>query len=225
MMRALVLEHESSCKLGRLEAPLARRGVAVQIVRPPDMADLPDPGTYEIVVTLGSDESAHDESLPWVDQELAYVRAAIRAEVPVLGICFGAQMLARALGADVRRASAPEVGWKTLTRTHASSSWLPAGPWFVWHEDTFDWPPDATPLAWTEEAPHAFRHGDHLGLQFHPEADADLVERWLDDGMRTLELQRVDVDALRRQTRRMEDAADAAAHALFEFYLGQVLAG
>ncbi len=224
-MRALVFEHESSCKLGRLEEPIVRHGLAVEIARPADMATLPDPREYELVVTLGSDESAHNDSLTWVGAELEYVRQAISAEIPVLGICFGGQMLARALGATVRRAAAPEVGWKTITRADSSGAWIPSGPWFVWHEDTFDWPPGATPLAWTDDAPHAFRQADHLGLQFHPEATGDIVERWLDEGVRKLELQRIDVDALRRETRRMEDAADEAARALFDFYLGEVLVG
>lgn len=220
-----MLEHESSGKLGRLEQPLVRRGVTVEIARTAEMASLPHPSEFELVISLGSDESAHDDSLAWIGAELDYVRAAIAAGIPVLGICFGSQMLARALGADVRRAAEPEVGWKTVTRSDAARIWLPDGPWFVWHEDTFDWPPQAARLAWTDEAPHAFRRGGHLGLQFHPEATGDIVERWIDEGTRRLELQHIDIGALRRETRRLEGPADQAARALLESYLGEVLAG
>jgi GMP synthase (glutamine-hydrolysing) len=222
-MRALVFEHQSDCGLGRLQGPIARRGMLVELARPADAGSPPDPRGYDLVISLGSDESATDDSLAWVPAELAYVRRAIEAGVPVLGICFGAQMLARALGAEVRPAAVPEVGWKGLTRTAAASSWLPAGPWLVWHEDNFAWPPDATALAWTEAAPQAFRQGDHLGLQFHPEATGEMVDSWLGTDARKLAQLGIDIDGLRRETRRIDEAADAAAQALFDAYLEDVL--
>ena len=118
--------------------------------------------------------------MPWVAEQFAYTRRAIESDVPVLGICFGAQMLARALGSDVRKAPTPEVGWKSMTRSE-EAKWLPPGPWLTWHSDTFDWPPGATPLAWTDVAPQVFAQRSHLGIQFHPEAPAELIEqgwRW-----------------------------------------------
>ena len=221
--RALVFEHQSNCGLGRLAGPLSRRGVAVEIADLADVVALPDPREYELVVTLGSDESAADDSVAWVPPELAYVQESIGAGVPVLGICFGSQMLARALGAEVSRREVPEVGWKTMTRAGDAGAWIPKGPWLVWHEDNFAWPPDATALAWTEAAPQAFRQGDHLGLQFHAEATTEMVESWIDSDARKLEQSKVDVDALRRETLRVDEAVEAAATALFDSYLDEVL--
>lgn len=138
-MRTLVLEHDPSCPLGRLERVMQARGLSAEIVAPEGIRSLEDPERYDLVIILGSDESAYDDSVAWVAEEFAYARRAIDSDVPILGICFGAQMLARALGGEVRRAAAPEVAWKSLTLAQ-EADWMPAGPWLTWHADTFDWP-------------------------------------------------------------------------------------
>jgi GMP synthase-like glutamine amidotransferase len=221
-MRALVLEHDPTCPLGRLEAPMAGRGISAEVVGPEEIPSLGDPEAYDLAVVLGADDSAYDDSVAWVPAELAFVRRAVESNVPVLGICFGAQMLARALGADVHRAPEPEVAWKSLTLS-GEAGWLPAGPWLTWHQDTFDWPPEATPLAWTDKAPQAFSQADHLGLQFHPEATADLVERWVDIDRRKLALDGLDHDAFLAETRARDSAADEVARVLFERYFDRLV--
>jgi GMP synthase (glutamine-hydrolysing) len=221
-MKALVFENDSSCPLARLEGPMAARGFTAELVAPEGIRSLGDPADYDMAIILGSDESAHDDSVSWVPEQLDYARRTIEAGVPVLGICFGAQMLARALGAEVRRAPEPEVAWKSMTLADAAD-WVPAGPWLTWHTDTFDWPPGATPLAWTEVAPQAFAHGDHLGLQFHPEVTADLIEQWLEVDRRTLALRGLDHDALLAESRRLDREAGASATALFGRYLDRLL--
>ena len=221
-MKALVFENDPSCPLARFEGPMAARGVTAEIATPADIRSLGDPGEYDVAIILGSDESAYDDSVAWVADEFDYARRAIQTDVPVLGICFGAQMLARALGGEVRRAPEPEVAWKSMTRAEAAD-WLPAGPWLTWHTDTFDWPPGATPLAWTEMAPQAFAHGDHLGLQFHPEVTADLIEQWLEVDRRKLALKDLDHDALLAESRQRDHQAGQAATVLFERYLDRLL--
>jgi GMP synthase-like glutamine amidotransferase len=216
-MKALVFENDPICPLARVEGPMASRGVSAEIVAPDDIGSLPEPERYDLAIVLGSDDSAYDDSVPWVAEELDYVRRAIEAEVPVLGICFGAQMLARALGSEVRKAGAPEVGWKAMTRAQAAA-WMPPGPWLTWHHDTFDWPPGATPLAWTDQAPQAFSQGRHLGIQFHPEATADIIEQWLDVDRRTGALKGIDHQALLAETRAQDGHAAEAARIMFERY-------
>jgi GMP synthase-like glutamine amidotransferase len=220
-MRALVLEHDRSCPLGRLEPVMARRGVEPELVTPEEIGSLEDPRSYDLAVVLGSDESAYDDSVPWVAEELTYVRRAIAAQVPVLGICFGAQMLARALDAEVRRAERPEVAWKSMARS-TEAAWLPAGPWLTWHQDTFDWPEGSTPLAWSDAAPQAFAHGPHVALQFHPEVSAELVEQWLAVDRRKLALQGVDHEELMAETRRRDARAERTATRLFENYFDRL---
>jgi GMP synthase (glutamine-hydrolysing) len=218
---ALVLEHDPSCPLGRLDRLIAARGISTEIVAPQGIPALGDPGRYDLVVILGSDDSAYDDSVSWVPEELGYARRAIDSGVPILGICFGAQMLARALGAEVRRAPTPEVAWKSLTLAE-EAAWMPAGPWLTWHADTFDWPPGATRLAWSDVAPQAFAAGPHLGLQFHPEATADLIQGWLGVDRRALALKEVDHDALLAETRLRDEQADRAAALLFGRYLDRL---
>ena len=140
--------------------------------------------------------------------------------MPVLGICFGGQMLARALGARVARADRPEMGWGRL---HRAVAWIPEGPFFAWHADAFTWPEGAERLAWTPAAPHAFTYGPHLGLQFHPEATAEIIESWIDAEEGRLGREGVDVPAVREATRRLDAAAERAARALFDAYLDRVL--
>ena len=222
-MDALVLQNDPTCPLARVEGPMATRGISAEIAGPESIGLLPDPTRYDLTIILGSDESAYDDSVSWVAEEFAYARRVVQAGVPVLGICFGAQMLARVLGAEVRRAREPEVGWKVMTRAD-DAGWLPAGPWLTWHNDTFDWPSGATRLAWSDVAPQAFSHGQHLGLQFHPEAPADLIERWLDVDRRTLALQGVDHQALLAESRAQDSQADELARTLFESYFDRLLA-
>jgi GMP synthase-like glutamine amidotransferase len=219
---ALVLENDPSCPLARIEGPMDARGISAEIVGPEGIPGLGDPARYDLVIILGSDDSAYDDSVPWVADEFAYARRSVEAEVPVLGICFGAQMLARALGGEVRRADEPEVAWVSVDRAE-EAAWMPPGPWLTWHQDTFSWPPGATRLAWTDAAPQAFAHGRHMGLQFHPEAPADLIEQWLDVDRRTEALRGIDHDALLAESRAHDAQADRAAQTLFERYFDRLL--
>ena len=220
-MKALVFENDPSCPLARLEGPMVSRGISAEIVAPGEIGSLGEPRRYDLAIVLGSDDSAYDDSVPWVAEEFDYVRRAIESGVPVLGICFGAQMLARALGAVVRKADAPEVGWKSMMRAKAAA-WMPPGPWLTWHRDTFDWPPGAAPLAWTDEAPQAFCQGRHVGIQFHPEATAEMIEQWLEVDRRTLALKDIDHQALLAETREQDGQAGEAARILFERYFDRL---
>lgn len=143
--------------------------------------DFPDPTHYDVIVPLGSRWPVYDETLPWVQDEIAMVRGALSAGAGVLGVCFGGQLLATALGGSVARSPSPEVGWHDV---HSENPALvPGGPWFQWHFDRFTAPPGAAVVARNDCAPQAFVYGRALGLQFHPEVDEALVQRWIaEDG-------------------------------------------
>ena len=96
--------------------------------------------------------------------------------MPVLGLCFGGQVLAHVLGGRIEAAPTPEFGWHEIETDEPDA--IPAGPWLLWHYQRFTVPPGATEVARTEHATQAFRHGRHLGLQFHPESTTDIVEGW-----------------------------------------------
>jgi GMP synthase (glutamine-hydrolysing) len=151
------------------------RGAQVDVLHAPTVAAWPDPRGFSAVVALGSDRSVHASTDPWIAEQVAFLRATHDAGVPVVGICFGGQALAAALGATVRRAPETEIGWVAVQGDDGFG-----GRWFTWHEDVFDLPPGATELARADSGLQAFAAGPSVGLQFHPEVTPAIVDDWLD---------------------------------------------
>ncbi len=173
MRKLLVFQHSAREPLGLLDPLLRQRGFRIRYVnfsRQPEFR--PDVSRYNGLVVLGGPMN--------VDQ-------AVKLDIPILGICLGAQLLAAALGAAVRPHSVREIGWYRLHPTAAAQSdplcrhFDGSQHVFQWHAYTFDLPPGAVHLASTPTCPNqAFRFGDRAyGLQFHLEADAELIQRWL----------------------------------------------
>jgi GMP synthase (glutamine-hydrolysing) len=140
---------------------------------------LPTAGSFDVLVVMGSIESVYDDRVPWIAPERAVVTTAVHQRVPVLGVCFGAQLLAEVLGGSVARAPRPELGWSEI-RTDDPGRIGP-GPWLNWHGDAITCPPAAVAVAHTDVALQAFVDGIHTGVQFHPEVTADVVHGWIDD--------------------------------------------
>jgi len=177
MTRLLVVEHDLDAPAGLLDGWAAGNGLNVTTVRLHAGDRLPPAaGACDAAVVLGSEETAYDDAVPWLARELAFVARLLTVGVPVLGICFGGQVLARVLGARVYRLAEPEIGWVRVTSKHPG---LPEGPWPSWHRDAFDLPPGATELAVNEVGPQGFTIGPHAGVQFHPEATKAIVADWL----------------------------------------------
>lgn len=139
----------------------------------------PDPLNYDVIVPLGARWAVYDERLAqgWLAGEIELVRSALSEGVGVLGVCFGGQLLARALGGTVSRSPLPEIGWHEVRSSKADL--VPGGSWFQWHFDRLTPPPGAVVIARNDRAAQAFVQGRALGLQFHPEVDVNLVERWI----------------------------------------------
>ena len=172
----LIRQHLESAPPGTLAAWLDARGLAYEVDRSWLGAPLPDPEAYAFVASLGHDRGAGDTHVPAVAAERELLAQAVARDVPVLGLCYGGQVLAAVLGAQTGPAPVPELGWYTIETDDAGV--VPAGPWLEWHYERFTTPPGATELARTAEAPQAFRLGPHLGVQFHPEATVEIVEGW-----------------------------------------------
>ncbi len=191
----LVIRHSRTEEAGTLLPHLAARGIAVRHVRI-DAGEEPPEGPDGLagLVLMGGTMSVNDP-LPWIERECALVRRAIDAGLPVLGVCLGGQMIARALGARVHRNPVPEIGWYPVRRVPA-----PAGDrWFRpgiaafevlhWHGETFELPPGAVRVLESDLCSNqGFVLGDHvLALQCHVEMTAEMVRTWVRIHRETLE--------------------------------------
>src|SRR4051794_27034830 len=167
MRPGLIIENEPTAPVELLGDWLEARRIAAAMFSMLDSGfeELPDPEEHDFVIVLGSSHSANQTEPAWIPGLRAYMRRTAEREVPLLGICFGAQMLSQVLGGSVARMPQPEIFWGDVELADAP---IPEGPWLVWHYDAFTVPPGAIELARTERAPLAFRRGPHLGVQFHP---------------------------------------------------------
>ena len=216
-MRAFVIQHEEDAPSGLVGAWLTEHGADQDVY--PIGADgrQPDPLEYELVVSLGSECSAYDDTLPWVGREQRLLRDAVDGDVPVLGICFGSQMLGPGPGrrGDARSSSRRSGGCPVRTREPAL---IVEGPWFQWHYDTFTLPAEAELLAESPAGPQAYTVGRSLGVQFHPEVTNEIVEngcRWPDSSLATPGSIRARLLVETREASRREPGAGVAADGRF----------
>lgn len=211
---ALIIESEHRAQAGHLGDAAQARGFELVRMQVDGNAaafdDLPDP---EIVIVTGSHEHWWErDDHPHLQRELAWIQGCIASQTPILGACFGGQALALALGGEVKPLGFTEIGWVKLETTRPEL--IPAGPWLAWHSDYFALPDGAEPLARNDVCVHAFRHGPHLGLQFHPEVGPDLLGHWIDEVP-----EGTDPDQLIADARRHATAARERAFDLFDVFL------
>lgn len=230
---ALAIRHVAFEDLGLLGPLLADRGLAVQTLEAgvDDLAAT-DPLADDLLVVLGGPIGAMDDAVyPWLADELRLIARRLAAGRPTLGLCLGAQLMARALGAACYPAAAKEIGWAPVQLTAAgeASCLAPLGEddtaVLHWHGDTFDLPDGATRLAATEVCPNqAFSYGDTaLALQFHAEAHGAALERWFIG--HTVEIAAtpgVTVPKLRADTRRCSPTMAVRGRRCFESWLESV---
>ncbi len=183
MQPVLVLRHGPDVPAGYLGDALDAAGVPVATAALDSGAEVPDHVDWSGVVSLGGEMGAYDEGrYPFLAAEKSFLRKAADAGVPVLGICLGCQLLADALGGRAFRAPVIELGYFPVRLTAAGEtdpvvSCL-TGPTLVWHQDTWELPPGAELLAESDRYPQAFRLGEVVGIQPHPEASPDITRRW-----------------------------------------------
>jgi GMP synthase-like glutamine amidotransferase len=220
MKPVLIRQHVEYAPPGLLAAWLEARGLAYEVDRSWLGAPLPDPGGYAFVASLGHSRGPGDTDDPAVAGELELLERAVARGVPVLGLCYGAEVLAAVLGGRVERAGVPELGWREIETDDPEL--VPAGPWLEWHFERFTTPPGATELARTADATQAFRLGPHLAVQFHPESTVEIVEGWARlDREQLAELGIEDGAALVTASRERRDGAKASAFRLFDAFLAQ----
>ncbi|VFR25525.1 Glutamine amidotransferase, class I [plant metagenome] len=227
MKTALVLRHLHFEDLGTFAPVLQAQGYALRYIDPgvDDLAGI-DALQPDLLVVLGGPIGAFDDDrYPFLAAELTLVRQRLAARLPILGICLGAQLMARALGARVASMGVKEIGYAPLTLTpegRASPLAALAGvPVLHWHGDRYEIPDGAIRLASTPVCDNqAFALGAHaLGLQCHLEADAARIERWLVGHACELEGAGIDPRALREAARQAQATLPDAARRCLSAWL------
>jgi GMP synthase-like glutamine amidotransferase len=215
----LVRQHGESGPPALLGEWLDARGIAY-VVSDSRTNRTPDVRDFEAVASLGCRYSPVDADVPQVAAEIALIARAVEHDIPVLGLCYGGQVLAHVLGGTIEAAPTPEFGWREIETDEPDA--IPTGPWLLWHYQRFTVPPGATAVARTKDATQAFRHGRHLGLQFHPESTTDIVEGWARKDAEKLKTVGVtDGLALIEAPAEQQDAARQAAFRLFDAFRGE----
>jgi GMP synthase (glutamine-hydrolysing) len=177
-----ILQHDPLQRPGYLLQYLDELAIPARVLHPCDGDDVPRSSRFfSGIVTLGSDASANGGA-PWIERELRLIGDAIAADVPVLGHCFGGQLMARALGATVQRNAFANIGWASLRITPAGRrifADLPQVHAFNWHYDGFTIPAKATRTLFGEHCLNkGFVFGKHLAFQGHFEVTEEIVRSW-----------------------------------------------
>ena len=232
-MRALFIEHDHISLGGPIWRSLEKHGYEIErfLIVPEENfstpnvhADFPNFLDYDLLVPMGAPYGAYEDDRigNWLLPELAKLKAAHNDGIPIFGICFGGQLMARALGGSVARSPKAELGWYEIESD--DKTLIPTGPWFEYHWDRWTLPKGALEIARTEIASQAFVMGRTLGVQFHPEINLEVLEAWLamEGGCAEVEAEGVDVEQLRSQTKSIQPASDKRTYDLVDTFLRRV---
>lgn len=187
MKKVLVFTHAENEGPGTLGCFMDSAGIRIKMVRLYDGENPPGDATkFDAIMSMGGPMNVDEEDVyPYLKKEVTFLKRAITANVPVLGICLGAQLIAKACGARVEKMNEEERGWKKVFLTDAGKkdSLFQRIPdylnVFQWHNDTFEIPYGGELLVTARECPHqAFRYRNAYGLQFHVEVTDALIKEW-----------------------------------------------
>jgi GMP synthase-like glutamine amidotransferase len=231
-LKALFIQHDHVSPTGPVADRLRHHGFEIveELVVPESSFHepnvhyvFPNLDDYDLIIPLGAPWGAWDDACigNWLQPELDWIRTAVETNKPVLGICFGGQLIARSMGGSVGRAPTCEIGWKDVWTDRPEI--VPSGPWFQFHYDRWELPPGAIEIARNPLASQAFILNRSLALQFHPELIGSALQGWLDWGGRSLvEKDGQDPDVMMAQTYAYEEAATARTYKLIDSFLRDV---
>jgi len=228
---AVALRHVAFEDLGLLAPIMEREGWNVSFCEAA-MDDLTHPSirNADLLIVLGGPIGVYEtDSYPFISREIALLEYRLSRDLPTLGICLGAQLMARALGSRVYAGHAREIGWGSITLTDAgnASCLKPlenGSPVLHWHGDTFHLPTSATRLASNDNYENqAFAYGSKaLALQFHLEADPRQLEEWYVGHAVELAAAGISVTKLRASTANLSSALATQADSVFSDWLRQI---
>lgn len=176
-MKVLVLQNSTSSGVGVFGELLTANHGADLIIRDARRVSYETLPDHDLLLVLGSPRGVYEmDDHPWIRQQRDFIRDRIAEDRPIIGICFGAQLIASALGGEVVPMGDKIRGWHL--NSHAASP-LWQGPWFRWHGDRFSVPEGCELLASDGTVPQSFQYGRAVGVQFHPEVDPAIVSSWI----------------------------------------------
>ena len=231
-MKALFIQHDHVSPIGPVGERLSQHGFEIEtrLVVPEDKFEtpnvpfkFPDIENYDLIIPLGAPWGAWDDECigNWLQPELAWIKNAVESNKPVLGICFGGQLVARALGGSVTRAPKPEIGWTYIWSEEPDL--VSNGPWFQFHYDQWLLPAGVKEIARNTVSSQAFVVNKTLGVQFHPELDSAGLKGWLDwGGAIKVEKDGQDPNVMMRQTTAEDKAAKLRTFELVDNFLSKV---
>lgn len=225
-----ILQHNAEVPPGYLIEAIAASGVPSRVVRLYEDDPLPGVADVSGIVSLGGIMGAYEEDQhTFLAPEKALLREAVDADIPVLGICLGCQLLADALGGRAYKGPVHEVVFGQLELADGAEEDPVVGtlaePVLSFHGDTFDPPPGANVLATSPQYPHAFRYGSAVAIQSHPEATAGIARGWVERyGREKLVEEGVDPDDLLAAVEEADVIVGRRAAAMFGAWLGEVVA-
>jgi GMP synthase-like glutamine amidotransferase len=195
MKPGLILQHGPTSPPGLFGEWAEIRSVSVEVHRTFADPEAPYEGSLSgampevegraFVCCLGSKHSPLDRDVPVVVATIELIAEAVERDVPVLGLCYGGQVLSDVLGGVVEPAPEAEIGWQMVQSDDPDR--VPEGPWLEWHYQRFTLPPGAQELARSAVGVQAFTSGPHLGTQFHPESTIEIVKHWANSDHERLE--------------------------------------
>lgn len=231
-MKALFIQHDHVSPTGPVSERLRHHGFEVEerlvvpessFSNPNVHFEFPNLDDYDLIIPLGAPWGAWDDACigNWLQPEIDWIRSAVTSGKPVLGICFGGQLIARAMGGSVAPGPQCEIGWKDIWSERPEI--FGNGPWFQFHYDRWQLPPGAIEIARNPIASQGFIINRALAVQFHPEITADSLVGWLDWGgdVKVVENGQ-DPEVMKAQTRAYESAARQRTFALVDGFLRHV---
>ena len=231
-MKALIIQHDHVSPTGPVGRRLEHHGFEIteflvvpeeSFMTPNVIVDFPNPLDFDLVVFLGAPWGAWDDGCigNWLQPELEMCRELVSAGRPVLGICFGGQLMARAMGGSVAPGQHPEIGWTAIWSD--DESLVGNGPWFHFHYDRWQVPPGAKEIARNPVSSQAFTIERALAVQFHPELDSAALDGWLREGGRAQVLEdHQDPDIMLAQTRAYDASGEQRTYDLIDAFLTRV---
>lgn len=232
MMKALFIQHDHVSPTGPVSERLRHHGFEIEerlvvsqdnFGKPNVDFEFPDFNDYDVIIPMGAPWGAWDDACigNWLLPEIEWIGQAVASGKPVLGICFGGQLIARAMGGSVAPGAKGEIGWTYIWSENPDL--VSNGPWFQFHYDHWQVPPTAVEIARNPVSSQAFTINNSLAVQFHPELTASALKGWLDWGGDKKVIQDgQDPVVMQAQTLAEESAARERTFDLVDNFLKQI---